>query len=97
MSLNSSIDWLKAQHKVLGDSVEGIFVLDDIVGFITGVLTLTPFAQWRRDHALHHASSGDLDRRGHGDIPTLTVQEYLAKSRSVLHSVAPCSMAKAAW
>ena len=33
-----------------------------------GVLTLTPFAQWRRDHALHHASSGDLERRGHGDI-----------------------------
>ena len=53
--------------------------LNDIVGFITGVLTLTPFAQWRRDHALHHASSGDLDRRGHGDIPTLTVREYLAK------------------
>jgi omega-6 fatty acid desaturase (delta-12 desaturase) len=54
--------------------------LNDAVGFVTGVLTLTPFAQWRRDHALHHASSGDLDRRGHGDIPTLTVREYLAKS-----------------
>jgi len=54
--------------------------VNDVVGFITGVLTLTPFAQWRRDHALHHASSGDLDRRGHGDIPTLTVREYLAKS-----------------
>lgn len=54
--------------------------LNDGVGFVTGVLTLTPFAQWRRDHALHHASSGDLDRRGHGDIPTLTVREYLAKS-----------------
>jgi omega-6 fatty acid desaturase (delta-12 desaturase) len=53
--------------------------VNDVVGFITGVLTLTPFAQWRRDHALHHASSGDLDRRGHGDIPTLTVREYLAK------------------
>lgn len=53
--------------------------LNDAVGFVTGVLTLTPFAQWRRDHALHHASSGDLDRRGHGDIPTLTVREYLAK------------------
>ena len=49
---------------------------NDIVGFITGVITLTPFAQWRRDHALHHASSGDLDRRGHGDVPTLTVREY---------------------
>jgi omega-6 fatty acid desaturase (delta-12 desaturase) len=42
---------------------------------------LTPFAQWRRDHALHHASSGDLDRRGHGDVLTLTVDEYLARSR----------------
>jgi omega-6 fatty acid desaturase (delta-12 desaturase) len=50
------------------------------VGFVTGVLTLTPFGQWRRDHALHHASSGDLDRRGHGDVPTLTVREYLARS-----------------
>jgi omega-6 fatty acid desaturase (delta-12 desaturase) len=54
--------------------------VNDTVGFMTGVLTLTPFAQWRRDHALHHASSGDLDRRGHGDVPTLTVREYLAKS-----------------
>jgi omega-6 fatty acid desaturase (delta-12 desaturase) len=53
---------------------------NDTVGFVTGVLTLTPFAQWRRDHALHHASSGDLDRRGHGDVPTLTVREYVAKS-----------------
>jgi len=53
--------------------------LNDATGFITGVLTLTPFVQWRRDHALHHASSGDLDRRGHGDVPTLTVREYLAR------------------
>jgi omega-6 fatty acid desaturase (delta-12 desaturase) len=53
---------------------------NDLAGFVTGVLTLTPFTQWRRDHALHHASSGDLDRRGHGDVPTLTVREYLANS-----------------
>jgi acyl-lipid omega-6 desaturase (Delta-12 desaturase) len=53
--------------------------VNDAVGFVTGVLTLTPFTQWRRDHALHHASSGDLDRRGHGDVKTLTVREYLAK------------------
>jgi len=52
----------------------------EVIGFITGVITMTPFAQWRRDHALHHASSGDLDRRGHGDVPTLTVREYLAKT-----------------
>jgi omega-6 fatty acid desaturase (delta-12 desaturase) len=55
--------------------------LNDVVGYITGVLTLTPFGQWRRDHALHHASSGDLERRGHGDVPTLTVREYQAKTR----------------
>jgi omega-6 fatty acid desaturase (delta-12 desaturase) len=54
--------------------------VNDTVGFIMGALTLTPFAQWRRDHALHHASSGDLDRRGHGDVPTLTVREYRARS-----------------
>ena len=52
----------------------------EVVGFFTGVLTLTPFGQWRRDHALHHASSGDLERRGHGDIQTLTVREYLART-----------------
>jgi omega-6 fatty acid desaturase (delta-12 desaturase) len=55
--------------------------LNDFVGHVTGVLTLTPFAQWRRDHALHHASSGDLDRRGNGDVPTLTVREYRSRSR----------------
>ena len=52
----------------------------EAVGYFTGVLTLTPFGQWRRDHALHHASSGDLERRGHGDIQTLTVREYLART-----------------
>ena len=70
---------------IMHDCAHGSFFasrkLNEVVGFITGVLTLTPFAQWRRDHALHHASSGDLDRRGHGDVPTLTVREYLARSR----------------
>jgi omega-6 fatty acid desaturase (delta-12 desaturase) len=51
---------------------------NDLVGWFTGVLTLTPFDQWRRDHAIHHASSGDLDRRGHGDVHTITVREYEA-------------------
>ena len=55
--------------------------VNDAVGMVTGVITLTPFGRWRRDHARHHASSGDLDRRGHGDIDTLTVREYLARSR----------------
>jgi omega-6 fatty acid desaturase (delta-12 desaturase) len=49
-----------------------------VVGWITGILTITPFDEWRRDHALHHASSGDLDRRGNGDVHTLTVREYRA-------------------
>jgi len=51
---------------------------NDIVGFVTGVLTATPYAAWRRDHAIHHATSGDLEQRGVGDINTLTVREYLA-------------------
>src|SRR5258706_10234366 len=51
------------------------------VGFLTGVLTFSPSRQWAREHAIHHATSGDLDRRGTGDIWTLTVQEYLEASR----------------
>lgn len=54
---------------------------NDCLGFITGVLTFTPYRQWRHLHAVHHATSGDLDRRGPGDIWTLTVQEYLEASR----------------
>jgi len=48
------------------------------VGFWIGVLTLTPYAYWRKTHAYHHAHAGDLDLRGFGDIDTLTVKEYLA-------------------
>lgn len=54
---------------------------NDILGFITGVLTFTPYYHWRWEHALHHGSAGDLDRRGTGDVWTLTVQEYLEASR----------------
>lgn len=50
-----------------------------IVGFVLGAMTLTPYMSWRWTHAQHHAASGDLDRRGYGDIPTLTVREYLRK------------------
>jgi omega-6 fatty acid desaturase (delta-12 desaturase) len=50
---------------------------NNIIGFITGVLTLTPYVQWRRDHAIHHATSGHLEERGFGDVATLTVREYL--------------------
>jgi omega-6 fatty acid desaturase (delta-12 desaturase) len=54
---------------------------NEIVGFITGVLAFTPYHQWRWEHSVHHASAGDLDRRGMGDVWTLTVQEYLESSR----------------
>lgn len=49
-----------------------------IVGTVMGVLTLFPFDQWGHDHAVHHATSGNLDKRGTGDIWTLTIDEYLA-------------------
>ena len=42
------------------------------------MLVCTPFALWRREHAIHHATAGDLDRRGIGDIQTMTVDEYRA-------------------
>jgi acyl-lipid omega-6 desaturase (Delta-12 desaturase) len=51
------------------------------VGAVLGLFVLAPFRRWRHDHAVHHASSGDLDRRGVGDLPTLTVREYNARSR----------------
>jgi len=51
------------------------------VGTITGLLCFTPYFHWRWEHAVHHSSSGDLDRRGRGDVWTLTVQEYLESSR----------------
>ncbi|KMN45536.1 fatty acid desaturase [Bacillus sp. LK2] len=49
-----------------------------IVGTFMGVLTLFPFDQWGHEHSIHHATSGNLDKRGTGDIWTLTVNEYLA-------------------
>jgi omega-6 fatty acid desaturase (delta-12 desaturase) len=52
-----------------------------IWGAITGVLTFTPYYHWRWEHSIHHSSSGDLDRRGTGDVWTMTVQEYLDSSR----------------
>lgn len=52
-----------------------------VVGYLTGVLTFTPFRHWRAEHARHHAAAGDLDRRGVGDIWTMTVAEYLAADR----------------
>ncbi len=50
------------------------------VGRITGLIVFQPFANWRHNHAVHHATSGDLDRRGQGDVETLTVAEYASRS-----------------
>jgi omega-6 fatty acid desaturase (delta-12 desaturase) len=49
-----------------------------ILGYVTGILTFTPFDDWRYAHSVHHATAGDLDRRGVGDIWTMTIDEYLA-------------------
>ncbi len=54
---------------------------NDVTGFAAGVLTLTPYYHWRWQHAQHHATTGDLDQRGTGDVWTMTVQEYLESSR----------------
>ena len=56
-------------------------LVNDWVGRVLGILTLTPYDVWRRSHDIHHATSGNLDRRGVGDIDTLTVAEYRALSR----------------
>lgn len=54
---------------------------NDAVGRVLGVFTLVPYDYWRRTHAVHHATTGHLDRRGTGDVPTLTVAEYRALPR----------------
>jgi acyl-lipid omega-6 desaturase (Delta-12 desaturase) len=56
-------------------------IANEAVGTLTGILTCCPFAQWRHSHNVHHATSGNLDRRGMGDIRMLTVDEYLALPR----------------
>ncbi|SJM89717.1 Fatty acid desaturase [Crenothrix polyspora] len=52
-----------------------------LFGYMVGILTFTPFEDWKRTHVIHHSNSGDLDNRGVGDIWTLTVDEYLSASR----------------
>jgi len=53
---------------------------NDVLGVLCGVITVTPYYLWRRTHARHHATSGNLDHRGQGDIHTLTIDEFTAKS-----------------
>ncbi len=69
---------------ILHDCGHGSFLksrlANDILGCLAGVITFTPYFHWRWEHSVHHATSGDLDRRGTGDVWTLTVQEYLEAS-----------------
>ena len=53
---------------------------DHMVGAALGVVTLFPYGYWKKTHAIHHATSGNLDRREFGDVRTLTVEEYLKLS-----------------
>ena len=53
-----------------------------ILGYITGVLTFTPYQDWAHNHRIHHATAGDLDRRDVGDVWTMTVEEYRAAPRT---------------
>ena len=50
------------------------------LGRFTAFLVFQPFANWRHNHAVHHGTAGDLDRRGTGDVPTLTVAEYASRT-----------------
>jgi omega-6 fatty acid desaturase (delta-12 desaturase) len=52
-----------------------------ILGYVCGILTFTPYEDWRHAHGVHHATVGDLDRRGTGDVYVMTVDEYLAAPR----------------
>ena len=77
---------------------------NDRWGFVTGVLTFTPYAHWRWEHAIHHGATGNLDRRGVGDVWTMTVREYqqspwwqraayrVARNQFVLLGIAPLVM-----
>ena len=55
-------------------------MLSRIVGIITGLLTFTPYHKWTREHKEHHATVGNLDKRGVGDVKTLTIEEYMKLS-----------------
>lgn len=70
---------------IFHDCVHGAFVdsprWNRNIGYLCGIITFTAFSDWRRTHTGHHIRAGDLDRRGTGDIWTMTVGEYRACSR----------------
>ena len=68
-------------HDCCHDSFFGSRTANRITGWVTGILTFTPFDDWKQSHQRHHTTAGDLDNRGTGDVWTMTVDEYLAASR----------------
>lgn len=70
---------------IFHDCTHGSFfrngIANSAVGFVTGVLTTFPFEKWKREHTIHHANSGNLDKRGIGDIDMMTLEEYKAASK----------------
>ncbi|WP_180898890.1 fatty acid desaturase [Martelella soudanensis] len=68
------------QHDCGHGALFGQRRVNDWTGRVIGVFTLTPYDYWRRTHAVHHATTGNLDKRGIGDVDTLTVREYRALS-----------------
>jgi omega-6 fatty acid desaturase (delta-12 desaturase) len=77
--------FLVRTYIVFHDCAHGSFLpwrkANELLGAACGLLVFTSFQRWRHQHAVHHASSGDLDRRGVGDVLTLTVAEYAALPR----------------
>ncbi|MFD0917713.1 fatty acid desaturase family protein [Pseudahrensia aquimaris] len=67
------------QHDCGHNSLYSSRALNDWIGRALGVVTFTPYDYWKHAHAIHHAGSGNLDKRGLGDITTLTVDEYLER------------------
>jgi omega-6 fatty acid desaturase (delta-12 desaturase) len=76
--------FLLRTYIVFHDCAHGSFLpgrrANAYLGAVLALIVFTPFARWRHDHVVHHATAGDLDRRGSGDVPTLTVAEYHARS-----------------
>ena len=77
--------FLVRTYIVFHDCAHGSFLpskrANAALGSLLGLFVYTPYHAWRHSHAVHHASSGDLDRRGEGDVPLLTVTEYYAMGR----------------
>ena len=75
--------FLLRTYIVFHDCAHGSFLptksANAYLGRVLGLFVYSPFASWRHNHAVHHATAGDLDRRGVGDVPTLTVAEYAAR------------------